>query len=75
MRKYDKDGNQIYQDIDYVVAANQTLTVNTEASNVFDHGLSRDVDELIDAVQRSLDARTESDRFKCHEENAGIFFG
>ena len=54
--KYDKDGNQIYQDIDYVVAANQTLTVNTEASNVFDHGLSRDVDELIDAVQRSLDA-------------------
>ena len=38
------------------MAANQTLTVNTEASNVFDHGLSRDVDELIDAVQRSLDA-------------------
>ena len=54
--KYDANGNQIYQDIDYVVAANQTLTVNTEASSVFDQGLSRDVDELIDAVQRSLDA-------------------
>lgn len=54
--KYDANGNQIYQDIDYVVAANQTLTVNTEASGVFDQGLSRDVDELIDAVQRSLDA-------------------
>ncbi len=54
--KYDKDGNQIYQDIDYVVAANQTLNVNTEASNVFDQSLGRDVDELIDAVQRSLDA-------------------
>lgn len=54
--KYDKNGNQIYQDIDYVVAANQTLTVNTEASSVFDQGLSRDVDELIDAVRRSLDA-------------------
>lgn len=54
--KYDKDGNQIYQDIDYVIAANQTLNVNTEASNVFDQSLGRDVDELIDAVQRSLDA-------------------
>lgn len=54
--KYDKDGNQIYQDIDYVVAANQTLNVNTEASSVFDQALGRDVDELIDAVQRSLDA-------------------
>lgn len=54
--KYDANGNQIYQDIDYVVAANQTLNVNTEASSVFDQSLGRDVDELIDAVQRSLDA-------------------
>lgn len=54
--EYDANGNQIYQDIDYVVAANQTLNVNTEASSVFDQSLGRDVDELIDAVQRSLDA-------------------
>lgn len=54
--KYDADGNEIYQDIDYMVAANQTLTVNTNASDVFDASLGRDVDELIDAVQRSLDA-------------------
>ena len=54
--KYDADGNEIYQDINYMVAANQTLTVNTNASDVFDASLGRDVDELIDAVQRSLDA-------------------
>ena len=54
--KYDADGKQIYQDIDYVVAANQTLNINTEASDVFDQSLGRDVDELIDAVQRALDA-------------------
>lgn len=54
--KYDAEGNEIYQDINYMVAANQTLTVNTNASDVFDSALGRDVDELIDAVQRSLDA-------------------
>ncbi len=54
--KYDAEGNEIYQDINYMVAANQTITVNTNASDVFDASLGRDVDELIDAVQRSLDA-------------------
>lgn len=55
-KKYDDDGNEIYQDIDYVVAGNQTLTVNTLASNAFDESIGRDVDELIDAVQFAMDA-------------------
>lgn len=32
--KFDKDGNEIYQDINYLVSSNQTLTVNTQASGV-----------------------------------------
>lgn len=55
-QKYDADGNEIYQDIDYVVAANQTLTVNTTASNVFDSSIGRDVDEMINAIKEAIDA-------------------
>lgn len=54
--KFDANGNELYQDIDYVVSANQTITVNTNASDVFDASIGRDVDELIDAVQSAIDA-------------------
>lgn len=48
--KYE-NGKEVYQDIEYVVAANQTLTVNTMASDVFNAALGRDVDEMIEAVR------------------------
>ncbi len=53
--KYE-NGKEVYQDIEYVVAANQTLTVNTAASDVFDAALGRDVDELIEAVRFAQEA-------------------
>lgn len=53
--KYE-NGKEVYQDIEYVVAANQTLTVNTTASNVFDAALGRDVDALIEAVRFAQEA-------------------
>lgn len=55
-KQFDDEGNWIYQDIEYVVAANQTLTVNTLAADVFDTAIGRDVDEMIDAVKRAMDA-------------------
>lgn len=51
-----QDGKEVYQDINYVVAANQTLTVNTQASAVFDESLGRDVDALIEAVRFAQEA-------------------
>ena len=51
-----QDGKEVYQDINYVVAANQTLTVNTSANKVFDASLGRDVDALIDAVRFAQEA-------------------
>lgn len=54
--KFDENGNEIYQDMKFTVASNQTLTVNTNASDVFDAALGRDMDEMITAVQRSIDA-------------------
>lgn len=53
--KYE-NGQEVYQDIEYVVAANQTMVVNTSAINVFDASLSRDVDELIEAVRFAQEA-------------------
>lgn len=51
-----KDGKEIYQDINYIVAPNQTLTVNTSASDVFDASIGRDVDALIEAVRFAQEA-------------------
>ena len=60
--KYDDDGNEISQDINYIIAQNQTLTINTTASDVFNEDAGRDVDEMIDAVQYAMDAHDKVDR-------------
>lgn len=44
------------QEINYMIAFNQTLPVNTQASDVFDSSIGRDIDELTDAVQMALTA-------------------
>lgn len=63
--KFDSDGNEIYQEINYVVATGgQTLTVNTQASDVLDASLGRDVDELIQAVQFAIAANDKVDQIK-----------
>ena len=42
-------------DINYIIANNQTITVNTEASEVFNLSVGRDIDEMIDAVTWALE--------------------
>lgn len=67
------DGREIYQDINYVVAANQTLTVNTSASSVFDASIGRDVDAMIEAVRFAQEANAkveEIERMKDMQEYA-----
>ncbi len=44
------------QAIEYTVSSNQTLTVNTQASDVFDASLARDVKELADAISKAQSA-------------------
>ena len=43
-------------DIEYTVAASQTININTEAADVFDSSIYRDVTEMIDAVERTIAA-------------------
>ena len=44
------------QAINFVIANNTSLTVNTQAGDVFDTSIARDVDEMIDIVQKAIDA-------------------
>lgn len=44
------------QEIHYTIANNTTITINTQADEVFDSNIKRDVDELINVVQKALDA-------------------
>lgn len=55
--KYNDDNEpvRIQYDIDYIVANNQTMTVNTEACEVFDNNIKRDMDDMIDAVKWALE--------------------
>ncbi|MCR5665533.1 MAG: hypothetical protein K6G01_01770 [Eubacterium sp.] len=41
------------QDINYTVASNQTITVNTQAHDVFDASVARDIKELTEAVNKA----------------------
>lgn len=60
-----ENGEEVYQDINYVVAANQTMTVNTNASDVFDASVGRDVDELIIAVENAISASKKVEDIKA----------
>ena len=54
--KFDAQGERIHFDIEYTIAANQTININTEACDVFDSSIQRDLGEMIDAVQHVINA-------------------
>lgn len=45
---YTNDG--VSQDISYDVNFNQSIVVNTQAKNVFDHSIARDIDDMITTI-------------------------
>lgn len=49
------DGNAERQDIEYDVGFNQTIRVNSTADECFQHGIGREVDDLVSAMQNVLD--------------------
>lgn len=62
--KYDEDGKKIYEDINYTVSMNQTLTVNMQADELFDMSICQDVVELTNAVQKAINAHESLDKLK-----------
>lgn len=53
------------QTLDYGIASGITLTVNTQASDVFDTGIARDVTELMNVVTRAINANDKVDKIKA----------
>lgn len=49
------EGNVERQDIEYDVGFNQTIRVNSTADECFQHGIGREADDLISAMQNVLD--------------------
>ena len=72
-KKFTDDGSLIHFDIEYTVAANQTININTEASDVFNSDIQRDLTEMINAVNNSIRAHEkldEIDRMKAETQFA-----
>lgn len=44
------------QEIKYTIANNTTITINTQADEVFNSDILRDVEELVNVVQKAMDA-------------------
>lgn len=62
--KFDDDGRELGYDIEYTISANQTLTVNLEASDVFNQDIQRDMKEMITAVTNAIAAHDKVDKIK-----------
>lgn len=55
---FDEDNNWIAQNIDYAVSANQDMTINTQIHDVVSADCYRDLAELTNIVQDTIDAHT-----------------
>lgn len=53
---YDDADGWIYQNIEYQVAANQTLSVNTQIANVLNSDTFRDLEEMTNVIQYCIEA-------------------
>ncbi len=58
------------QEIQFTVAFNQSLTINTQASDVMDSSIGRDIDELTNAVQAAIAAHDKIAKLKEMQKEA-----
>ncbi len=61
---FDEKGNWLTQGIFYNIAGGQQMQINTEAHEVFNSDIRRDIDELIDIVSTAITAQTTVDEIK-----------
>jgi len=57
------------QAINYEIAYNQTIQINTNASNTFSHDIGRDIDDLINITQQVITAEANTTTVKEAYEN------
>lgn len=64
------NGNTERQDIEYDVGFNQTIRVNSTADECFQHGIGREVDDLVNSMQNVLDIEAVKENIERTLENA-----
>lgn len=69
-KKYNEDGSEVGYDINYIVANNQELTVNLEASDAFNSDIQRDIDDMITAVSNAISAHDKIDTLTAMKSEA-----
>lgn len=67
--KYDAKGEKVTYEINYTIAANQDLAVNIEADEVFDTAMYQDIQDMIDAVSRAINAHDKIDKLTKMKED------
>lgn len=67
-QKFDANGEELGYDIEYNISANQALTVNLEASDVFNQDIQRDIGEMITAVSDAINAHDKVDKIKAMQK-------
>lgn len=66
------EGNVARQEIEYDVGFNQTIRVNSTADECFQHGIGREADDIVSAMQEVLDLEaTKATLEKLQKENEG----
>jgi len=66
---FDENGNWITQAIKYNIASGQQMQINTEARDVFDPDIRRDITELIDVVKFAISANNTVDEIELKIKN------
>lgn len=63
-KNFDENGNWITQAIKYNISSGQQMQINTEARDVFDPNIRRDITELIDVVKFAITANNTVDEIE-----------
>lgn len=68
--RFDPDGKKIYEDINFNVGVNQSITVNFQADDFFDMSAYQDVTELLDATQKAIAAYDKVEKLELMQKEA-----
>ena len=72
---YDQNGQWMTQAIYYNIAGGQQMQINTEAREVFDSNIRRDIDDLLEIVQTAISAQDAVDSIESKIKNGGYAEG
>ena len=68
--RYDENGKKVYEDINFNIGVNQSITVNFQADDFFDMSIYQDVTELMNATDKAIKAHDKVARLEEMQREA-----